>query len=435
MAKMRRARVAVLLYFFLLGMIGAVWVARIPAIKHRLELTDGALGAALLAMPAGLVVVMLVCGRLVDRYGSGRVTRPAGVAFALGLVPLGFVGGLPALVAGLFFFGLVSGLLDVAMNAHAVRVERGYGRPIMTSFHAVYSVGGFAGALFGGLFAWLDVAPAPTFLAAGLPMAVVGVVAGRGLLPSPDPTQAPPPNPSEIPHAAGPADALDAPDAPDAPEAPEAPDAPGPRGRRPALVVALLGVVAFCCLVGEGAADNWSAVYLHDDLGTSQGFAALGFAAFSITMTIGRLAGDRLALRLGPVRLVRGCGLLAATGLAAGLLADHPIGGIAGFAALGAGLSCIVPQVFSAAGNTDPARAGRNLARVAGLGYLGLVSGPVVIGGAANLVGLPSALAIPALLAIGVAAAAGVMRRPVAAAPQPARPASTPQHPHPAPPP
>ena len=175
-------------------------------------------------------------------------------------------------------------------------------------------------------------------------------------------------------------------------------------------MVALLAVVAFCSLVGEGAADNWSAVYLHYDLGTSQGFAALGFAAFSIMMTIGRLGGDRLALRFGPVRLVRGCGLLAAAGLAAGLLIDRPIGGLAGFAALGAGLSCIVPQVFSAAGNTDPARAGRNLARVAGLGYLGLVSGPALIGGAAAMVGLPWALGIPVLLALAVAAAAGAMR-------------------------
>ncbi|HEU5160670.1 MAG TPA: MFS transporter [Streptosporangiaceae bacterium] len=410
MAEMRRARVAVLAYFFLLGMVSAVWVARIPAIKHRLELTDGSLGVALLAMPVGLVLVMPICGRLVDRFGSGRVTRPAAVAFALALPPLGLAGNLVSLVAGLLVFGLVSGLLDVAMNAHAVRVERGYGRPIMASFHAVFSVGGLAGALFGGLFAALGVSPAVTFLAAGLPMSVVGVVAGRLLLPSPDPAGA---------AGAGIDDAVGSVDATagsvDAAAARAAADtASAGRPRRPGVVVALLGVVAFCCLVGEGAADNWSAVYLHDELGTSQGFAALGFAAFSITMTIGRLAGDRLALRFGPVRLVRGCGLLAAVGLAGGLLADQPIGGLAGFAALGAGLSCIVPQVFSAAGNADPARAGRNLARVAGLGYLGLVSGPALIGGAASVVGLPVALGIPVLLAIGVAASAGAVRRPAA---------------------
>jgi fucose permease len=305
------------------------------------------------------------------------------VLYAVALVPIGLAGNLPEFVAGLFVFGLLSGLQDVAMNAHAVRVERAYGRPLMTSFHAVYSVGGFVGALFGGLFAWLEATPVPTFVIAALPMAIVGVVAGRWLLPSPDPSPA---------H--------------------DTQSHPMARTTRPAALVLLLGVVAFCCLVGEGAADNWSAVYLHDNLGTSQGFAALGFAAFSICMTIGRLFGDRLALRFGPVRLVRACGLLAAIGLAGGLLANHPIGGLAGFAALGAGLSCIVPQVFSAAGNADPARAGRNLARVAGLGYLGLVSGPVLIGGAAGLIGLPLALGIPVLLAIGVAVAAGATATP-----------------------
>jgi MFS family permease len=415
MAEMRRARVAVLAYFFLLGMVGAVWVARIPAVKHRLDLTDGTLGVALLAMPVGLVAVMPVCGRLVDRFGSGRVTRPAGVAFALALMPLGLAGDLPSLIAGLLLFGVVSGLLDVAMNAHAVRVERGYGRPIMTSFHAVYSVGGLAGALFGGLFAWLDVTPAPTFLAAGLPMAIIGVVAGRRLLPSPDPPD--PPDHSGVAGAAGVSGAAEASQPVPVPVGRSRRPVRPRRPRRPGVVVALLGVVAFCCLVGEGAADNWSAVYLHDDLGTSQGFAALGFAAFSVMMTIGRLAGDRLALRFGPVRLVRACGLLAAAGLAGGLLTDRPIGGLAGFAALGAGLSCIVPQVFSAAGNADPARAGRNLARVAGLGYLGLVSGPPLIGGAAAVVGLPWALGIPVLLALGVAAAAGAMQWPATGPP------------------
>jgi MFS family permease len=394
MTETRRARIAVLTYFFLLGMVGAVWVARIPAIKHRLELSDGMLGAALLAMPVGLVVVMLVCGRLVDRFGSGRVTRPASVAFALLLVPLGLAAELPALIAGLFFFGLMSGTQDVAMNAHAVRVERVYGRPIMASFHAVFSLGGLAGALFGGLFAWLGVSAATTFIAAAGPLAIAGAIAGRWLLPSPDPV--PDPLPETTPETTAPRDGVRW------------------KPRRPGFVVLLLGLVAFCCLVGEGAADNWSAVYLHDDLGTSQGFAALGFAAFSITMTVGRLLGDRLAVRYGPVRLVRTCGLIAAAGLAGGLLAQHPIGGLARFAALGAGLSCIVPQVFSVAGNADPARAGRNLARVAGLSYLGLVTGPVLIGGAASLLGLPLALGIPALLALGVAATAGVMKLPSA---------------------
>jgi MFS family permease len=175
--------------------------------------------------------------------------------------------------------------------------------------------------------------------------------------------------------------------------------------------VLFLGVPAFCCLVGEGATADWSSVYLRDDLGSSAGIAAAAYAAFSIMMTAGRLAGDRLAARFGPVRLVRGCGLLAAVGLGASLLVHHPVAGVLGFACFGAGLSCIVPQVFSAAGHRDPARAGRALARVAALGYLGFLAGPVLIGAAAELLGLPAALGIPAVLAFFVAVAAAALRR------------------------
>jgi predicted MFS family arabinose efflux permease len=172
----------------------------------------------------------------------------------------------------------------------------------------------------------------------------------------------------------------------------------------------LLGVLAFCCMIGEGAAADWSSVYLLEDLGSSAGFAAAAYAAFSIMMTAGRLAGDRLAAWLGPVTLVRGCGVLAASGLGLALLVGHPIAGVIGFGCFGAGLSCIVPQVFSAAGRRDPARAGQALARVASLGYVGFLTGPVLIGGAAELFGLPRALAIPALLALFVALAAFALR-------------------------
>jgi len=171
----------------------------------------------------------------------------------------------------------------------------------------------------------------------------------------------------------------------------------------------VLGLLALCCMTGEGAAGSWSAVYLRDNLGTSAGFAAIGFAAFSIMMALGRLLGDRLAARFGPARLLRGCGLLAGVGLAAGLLIASPVAGVAGFALFGAGLSCTIPQLFSAAGNADPARPGSGLARVAGLGYLGVLGGPVMIGGCASLAGLPLALGVPVVLSLVVAASAGVL--------------------------
>jgi len=151
-------------------------------------------------------------------------------------------------------------------------------------------------------------------------------------------------------------------------------------------------------------------VYLRDSLESSAGFAAAAYAAFAIMMTLGRLVGDRLAARYGPVRLVRGSALVAGAGLGVALLVNHRVAGVLGFGLLGAGLSGIAPQVFSAAGNRDPAYAGRALARVASIGYAGFLTGPIVIGGASTLVGLPVALTIPVLLCGFVTLSAQALR-------------------------
>lgn len=397
--------------FCLFGVVLAVWITRIPAIKARLRLSDGVLGIALFAIPAGLLLVTLVVGRLVDRFGSARVTRVAGVCMPLSLIPPALAGGLAPLMVALFVFGTSAGALDVGMNANGVLVERARGRPVMTSLHAGYSIGALVGAVLGGLFAGAGIGPLPTFLVVGLPSAAVAVASGRWLITE---------------QAAQRADDPRQPDDPCRPDDPAAAvdpagiqqraglgdQAPPPRrGRplRPRVLILLLGTVGLCGLLVEGAAADWSAVYLRDNLGTSAGFAAAGFAAFALAMTAGRLLGDRLAARLGPARLIRVSGLVAAAGLAGGLISDTPVGSVLGFAVLGAGLACIAPQVFLAGGSADPARPGHGLARVVGMSYLGMVSGPVLIGAAATLVGLRVALGIPVLLALCVAALAWVL--------------------------
>jgi MFS family permease len=167
---------------------------------------------------------------------------------------------------------------------------------------------------------------------------------------------------------------------------------------------------------------NWSGVYLRGNLGAPRGYAGAGFAGFSLAMAGGRLAGDRLAARYGPVCLVRGCALLASAGLVAALCTRSPVGAVIGFAASGAGLSCTIPQFLSAAGHADPQRPGSGIARVARLGYLGLVGGPALIGGFASVAGLPAALCIPVVLGLGVACCAAIVlpTRPVPEPPVPA---------------
>jgi fucose permease len=175
-------------------------------------------------------------------------------------------------------------------------------------------------------------------------------------------------------------------------------------------LVLALGVLGVCGLVGEGAAGDWSAVYLRDNLGASAGLAALGFAAFSVTMTLGRGVGDRLIHRFGVVSVIRVCGLIATAGLALALATSVPAVAIAGFTAFGAGLSIVVPQVFAAGGRADPLRPGSGLAKVVGLGYTGMAAGPAIIGLVASKVGLHLALLIPVVLAAWIAVAATALR-------------------------
>jgi MFS family permease len=383
-AEQRRARVAVFGYFFVLGAATATWAARLPAIKSALHLTDGRLGLALFAVPAGSVLTLALSGRIVDRFGDVRVVRVAGLLVCAAMIPIGVAPktrDLAALIAALACFGAVAGLLDVAMNACGARLEVGYGRPILSSLHAGYSIAGLAGAGAGGISAWLGIGPLPTFAVVAAALAALCLVAGpRVVIPAAEP----------------------------AAEHPE--DPPHRSARQISVVIWILGLLALCGQLGEGSAGDWSAVYLHANLGTPAGVAAVALAAFSVTMAAGRIAGDRLAARFGSVRLVRASGLVAGIGLAAGLLIGTPPAAIAGFALLGAGLAGIFPQIVSSAARLDPGRAGRNIGRIAAVAYTGLLGGPVMIGAIASGVGLRDALLLPAALSLLVALLAGVMR-------------------------
>jgi MFS family permease len=415
-------------YFLVLGLTAGVWMARIPAVKAQAHLSDGTLGVALFAVPVGLVFGAVLAERLVDRLGSAPVARACGVGGCLLSVTPGLARNLAGLMAALLAVGIAAGTLDVAQNAQGVRVEAAYGRPVMTSMHAFFSLGAIAGALVGGGFAWAGVGPLPSLAAAGLAGAIIDACAGPWLLPETAPVPGAPQTAAAPGAPQTPPGAQRTP--PDAPRTPpgsppeqiqwgrgpqpreERGGGPQPQGRQVRRLIVALGVLAVCGLAAEGAAGDWSAVYLRDNLGTSAGVAALGFAAFSVTMTVGRAVGDRLIRRFGVVSLIRACGLIAAVGLAGGLAASNPAAAVAGFAVFGAGLSVVVPQVFAAGGRADSARPGSGLAKVVGLGYAGQSAGPAVIGAVASLVGLRLALAIPVLLALWIAVAAPVLRAP-----------------------
>jgi len=369
---LRAARVAVAVVFFLNGFGFSNWVVRIPAVRDHLGLDKGTLGLALLGASVGSLISMPLVGGLAARFGSRPVVGVMAAGFCVVLALPGFAGGAAALALSLVVVGVFMGGLDVSMNTQAVAVERGYGRPIMSSFHAMFSLGGLAGSVVGGVAASAGVGVSEHLLGIGASMAVVVALAYRRLLPA----------------------RTDA-------------SATGPAFARPTRALAGLGMIAFCVLLGEGAMADWSAVYLRGTLGTDAGFAALGYAAFSVAMAAGRFAGDRLLFRFGPRTVVRVGGLLAAVGFGCGLLLGEPVAALAGFACAGAGFATVFPAALSAAGRTGAMPSGPAVAAVSTSGYLGFLVGPPTIGFAADHVGLGMALYLIVALSAAVAVLAG----------------------------
>ena len=369
----RRAYRAVAAAFLIHSTVSGTWAPRLPAIKESLGLSDGELGTALVGLAIGLLVGTRLAGAPVDRFGSRPVMRAGFPLLAATLVLPGLADSLVTLFLALFVLGLASGALDVAMNAQGIEVERVLGRPILSGLHGLWSVGLGMGAGVAALAAGIDADPLEHFVVVAAVLAVASLVFMRGLLPARHPAHGEPNDSIEVRWT-------------------------------PALV--LLGVIAFCSFVGEGSASDWSAVYMTQELGASEALGAVAFGAFAVTMAIARFAADPLRAQLGNVVLVRGGSLTAAAGLALGLLVHEPAAAVAGFALLGLGLAPVVPIAFSAAGDLDPRATGRLVGRVATLGYVGSVAGPIMIGWLAEATSLRTALGLVVLLALAIAASA-----------------------------
>jgi MFS family permease len=369
----RAARHAVTATFLLNGLMFGSWAARIPAVRDRVHLTDGEQGLALAFIALGAVLSMPVAGAFTARVGSRRATRVSIAVYAVALAVVSLSSSLPVLCGGTFLLGAAMGALDVTMNAHGVAVERRYERPILGGFHAAFSAGGLIGGGLGALAAGAGVDVRVHLAVIALVVATIGLAWSRRLLPGAEDVA-----PREAPLLVWP-----------------------PR------TLWTLGFLAFACLLIEGACADWSAVYLHDSLGSSAALGALAFTSFSVAMTIGRLGGDRLVHRFGPCRVVRAGGLVAAAGFGLALLAATPAAGLAGFACLGAGMASVVPIVFRASGNSEGITTGVALAAVSSTGYLGFVVGPPTIGGLAGPLGLRGALTLLVVLGAAVAALAG----------------------------
>ena len=370
-------RGAVSTLFFVNGAILASWVPHIPAVKARHAISDGQLGLILLSMAVGSVFALPLAGWLISRFGSRLIATVAAFGFCLMLPLLILSSHVFLLSSSLVLFGACNGILDVSMNAQAVVVEQRYNRPIMSSFHGLFSLGGLIGAGIAGL--WMSCGAGDVQHVT--PMMIVAVLAVivvvQWLVVSP-PQQ----------------------------------EGRGPTFVKPTRVLLGLGILTFFGLLTEGAMADWSAVYLHDVLRTDAATAAIGFAACSLMMAVGRFGGDWLAHRFSPWRLLQASGALAALGLGSGLLLGTSIAAIVGFGLVGLGIANIVPVLFSAAGRIQGVPAGTALASVASTGYLGFLTGPPLIGVVAEMSSLSVALGIVSLCCTFIAFRARIVLHP-----------------------
>lgn len=330
--------------FFLAGALFATWGVHVPTVKAHYGLGEQALAIAMLAAGVGSVLTLLQAGRVLGSHAPRRVSPLAGALSAVAIAGLLAFHSYPALLAVLAVYGVFGALFDVSINDEAAELERRAGRPLMSGFHALFSLGGMAGAAAGSALAARGVAPQHHLWAAGALGVLVAVIAGRGMLRQQrEPDTRPPLS--------------------------------LPRG-----VLAWMGLLAAMGLVAEGAMYDWSVLYLKQDVGAATAVAGLAYASFSAAMAAGRFAGDWVRARVPPVTLLRASGLLGALGMLLAVCVPVPAAVLAGFALVGLGFSNIVPLLFASAATVPGIAPAHGIAAVSSLGYLGMMAGPPLIG-------------------------------------------------------
>jgi predicted MFS family arabinose efflux permease len=361
--------------FLICGMATSCWAPIIPFAKTRLGLDEGTLGLVLLAFGGGSMVAMPLAGVAIHVWGSRRVVVSASLATCLLLPLLALPLGTLLLTMTLLAFGAALGAMDVAMNAQALAVQHAAARPIMSGFHALFSVGGLAGAALLSTLLHGGARLAPSVTAIAITLAALGIsqvrhfVADHGTAESGSFTIVPKP------------------------------------------AVLLIGGLCFMCFLGEGAVLDWSAVFLREQRGVDVAIAGIGYAAFSIAMAGMRLAGDRITHKFGSMQTLRVGSVLAAVGYLATALIPSAAGALAGFVVVGIGAANIVPIFFTAAGHVPGVAPGIGLATVTTIAYAGLLLGPALIGFVAKATSLQfSFLLVAAMFAVIAMAARRVTR-------------------------
>jgi predicted MFS family arabinose efflux permease len=359
--------------FFIAGFGMAAWAPLVPFAKARLEINDGVLGLLLLCLGIGSIVSMPLAGALVERLGCRRVIVVSALLMCLTLPLLASISSAPLLVTALLLFGAGLGAIDVTVNIQAIIVERASKRPMMSGFHGFFSLGGIVGAA--GVTGLLVIGASPV-------IATIVVVAGIAIALA-----------KAAPHllrrggrSGGPVFAF-------------------PRG-----IVLFIGGLCFILFLTEGAVLDWSAVFLTSARGVDASYAGLAYAAFALTMTAGRLSGDRIVQHFGTTNIIVFGGLCAAIGFVLVISVPSWPAALIGYALVGVGCSNVVPVLFTSVGRQTAMPENVAVPAITALGYAGILLGPAAIGWVAHAASLSVALLVLSFMLTGVAAAGRLLR-------------------------
>ena len=362
-----KMRIAVSAFYFCMGFSFASWASRIPDIKAKLNLSEGELGSILLALPIGQLLMMPISGRLVTKYGSRTILSFAILLYAVELTNIGWATQGWQLALALFIFGIVGNMSNISVNTQGVLAEKIYGRPIMTTFHGVWSIAGFSGALVGLLMINLALTPHQHFFIVAGMVLIVALIARRYLIPG---TSAPAEKKKFF--------------------------------SKPEGVLVKLGIIAFCSMAAEGCMFDWSGVYFREVVKAPHSLVILGYATFMVMMATGRFAGDRIIAKIGRKRTLQISGVFVFTGLMISVLLPYLVSSTIGFFIVGLGVSSVIPTIYSTAARSARTSPGMALAGVSSIGFLGFLIGPPLIGYIAQASSLQYSFAVVALFGLCV---------------------------------
>jgi MFS family permease len=366
-------RIAVGALFFLAGLCFASWTSRIPDIKQKMGLSYAAWGAVLFALPVGLMVSLPFSGWVITKIGSKRLLLIAISLYSIGLLCLGLAQNVIQLIIALSCYGFLGNAVNISVNTQAVAAEKQQDKPIMASFHGLWSLGGFLGSLIGAQMIAHGIDPTHHF-AVALVILVTGVAISSGYLHNDYGIAK-----SEV------APQMDI-------------------RQRVSLVIPLLtlGTIAFCSMICEGAMFDWSGIYFKKIIEAPEKLQGWGFAAFMATMAGGRFVADLFTHRFGLKRTLQVSGCLTASGLLIAVIFPYFYPAIAGFMLVGVGVSSVVPMVYSSAGKSKTMSPGVAIAAVSTVGFVGFLVGPPVIGFIAGLATLRASFVFIALMGASV---------------------------------